>query len=145
MEAIEVDIEEPSEFLFHVKVEGAERTPAKVRMVCESGDVSYMFNGHSTNEGLVQFNLPVMKDKLNEGTYSSRVEVLIDNRYFAPVNFNVAFKRKVKVVAEVVSVPQKPIQKQEIKVSATPVVKTLKEAVQNKISDDSLDLFFGDE
>lgn len=123
LETIDLDVEEPSELLFRVKVEGAEQAPAKVRLVCESGDMAYMFNGRTAGpDGLVSFNLPVMKDKLKEGMYQSRVEVLIENRYFAPVQFQVNFKKAVKVVAESVNfVPRKVAP--EIKVIAAPIVK----------------------
>lgn len=124
LETIDLDMEESNELLFKVKVEGADPAPAKVRLVCESGDLAYMFNGRSAGggEGLVQFNLPVMKDKLKEGMYQARVEVLIENRYFAPVAFQVNFKKAVKVVAEAVTVKPR-VSAPEVRVSAVPVVK----------------------
>lgn len=123
LETVDLDMEESNELLFKVKVEGADPAPAKVRLVCEQGDLAYMFNGRSAGgDGLVQFNLPVMKDKLKEGLYLARVEVLIENRYFAPVQFQVNFKKAVKVVAEAVNVvPRKTAP--EVTVSAVPVVK----------------------
>jgi hypothetical protein len=70
---------------------------------------------------VVQFLLPVLKDKIKEGLYQSRVEVLIENRYFAPVNFNIQFKKAVKVVAEAVQVPQRrPVP--QVSVTAAPIV-----------------------
>lgn len=123
LETIDLDMEEANELLFKVKVEGADQAPVKVRMVCESGDVAFMFNGRTAGgDGLVQFNLPVMKDKLKEGLYQSRVEVLIENRYFAPVQFQVNFKKAVKVVAEAVNFAPRKVAP-EIKVTAAPIVK----------------------
>lgn len=123
LETIDLDMEEANELLFKVKIEGADQAPVKVRMVCESGDVAFMFNGRTAGpDGLVSFNLPVMKDKLKEGMYQSRVEVLIENRYFAPVQFQVNFKKAVKVVAEAVNFAPRKVAP-EIKVSAAPVVK----------------------
>lgn len=123
LETIDLDMEESNELLFKVKVEGADPAPAKVRLVCEQGDLAYMFNGRGAGgDGLVQFNLPVMKDKLKEGLYLARVEVLIENRYFAPVQFQVNFKKAVKVVAEAVNVVPRKVAP-EVKVSAVPVVK----------------------
>ena len=125
LETIELDVEESNELLFKVKVEGVEQAPAKVRLVCEVGDVAYMFHGHSTSEeGVVQFMLPVMKDKLKEGTYLSRVEVLIENRYFAPVQFNTHFKKTVTVVAEsMVPTARRPVPQVSVSASAPVVVK----------------------
>lgn len=62
-----------------------------------------------------------------EGVYQSKVEVLIDNKYFAPVQFNCEFKKTVSVVAEAVSIP-KIEKKQDIKVSAAPIILEKKQA-----------------
>jgi len=122
LETISLDLEESNELLFRVKIEGTEPSPAKVRLVCESGDLAYMFNGYPTQEeGVVQFLLPVLKDKISEGMYLSRVEVLIENRYFAPVNFNIDFKQAVKVVAEAIQMPQRRPTPQTT-VTASPIV-----------------------
>jgi hypothetical protein len=122
LETIGLDAEESHELLFRVKVEGADPEPAKVRLVCESGDVGYVFAGHPTSEeGVVQFLVPVMKGRLKEGTYLSRVEVLIGSRYFAPVQFQLEFKQTMKVVAEAIHVVPKA-KAPQVTVSAAPVV-----------------------
>lgn len=119
-ETITLDVEEANELAFKIKVEGAS-TPAKVRLVCESPEVSYMFVGKGTGEdGVVQFVIPQMKGKLQEGTYAARVEVLIENRYFSPVQFQLDFKKTMQVFAESIQLVQ-PI-KPEIRVSASPIV-----------------------
>mgnify|MGYP003351327666 FL=1 len=87
----------------------------------ESSDMSYMFAGRATQEdGVVQFNIPQMKDKIDEGTYAARVEVLIENRYFSPVQFQLNFKKPVKVFAESIQVAPAP-PKFDIRVSAAPI------------------------
>jgi hypothetical protein len=122
LETVDLDMEESNELAFKIKVEGTANSPAKVRLVCEGSDVSYMFNGRGTGEdGVVQFVMPQMKDKLQEGVYQARVEVLIENRYFSPVQFQINFKKAMKVVAEALFVQPKSV-KPEISVSAQPVV-----------------------
>lgn len=122
LETISLDLEESNELLFKVGIEGTE-TPAKVRLVVEGDVVSYMFDGYPTEQdGHVLFTIPRMDGKLDEETYVSRVEVLVENRYFAPVQFGVEFKKAVKVVAEVVSVPKKRAKAADIQVTAAPVV-----------------------
>lgn len=122
LETIDLDIEEANELLFKVKVEGIEQAPAKVRLVCEGGDMDLMFQGSPTqDEGVVQFMVPPLKGKLKEGQYLSRVEVLIENRYFAPVQFNINFKQAVKVVAEAIRIPAKR-EVPRVSVTAVPVV-----------------------
>lgn len=120
LETIDVDIEEPAELLFKVKVEGMDPSPARVRLVCESSDVSFMFNGKlAGHDDLIAFNLPQMSGRLKEGKLLSRVEVLIENRYFAPVQFELNFKKAVKVVAEAVTRVKQ--RSPEVIVTAVPV------------------------
>lgn len=123
-ESIDLDIEESNELAFKIKMEGAASTPAKVRLVCEGKNFSYMFNGYGTSEPeVVQFTIPQMSNRIEEGQYTARVEVLVENRYFAPLHFQINFKKMLTVVAEaksiqVVSKASKP----DIKVTAAPVV-----------------------
>lgn len=133
-EVITLDSEESNELAFRLKVEGAD-SPAKVRLVCEHGDMSFMFAGKGTSEeGVVQFIVPQMKNKLQEGTYPARVEVLIDNRYFVPVEFQMQFKKTMQVFAESVKVAP-AVTKTDVRVSAVPVVvKTSKQAQQAPVT-----------
>jgi hypothetical protein len=128
-ETVDLDIDESNDLTFKIKLEGASSSPAKVRLVCEGEDFSYMFNGYGTGEEeVVQFTLPQMSNKIAEGTYKARVEVLVENRYFAPLEFQLNFKKSVSVVAEGIKVVTKA-SKPEIKVSAVPVVTSKPAAV----------------
>lgn len=122
MEDLTLDIDESTDIAFKIKMEGAVSAPAKARLVCEGTDFSYMFNGYATEESeVVQFTLPQMAGKLKEGTYEARVEVLVENRYFVPVKFQVNFKKSLSVVAESVVVKPKE-NKKELKVTAEPII-----------------------
>lgn len=122
-ETIDLDLEESNDLTFKIKMEGTAMSPAKVRLVCENEDFAYMFNGYGTGEDeVVQFTLPRMDKKINEGTYNARVEVLVDNRYFAPLQFQINFKKTLSVVAEAIQVVKKAA-KPEITVTASPVAK----------------------
>lgn len=122
LETIDLDIDDSSELLFKVKVEGTEGQ-AKVRLVCESKDIDFMFAGSSVGyDDAIKFDVPSMKSKLKEGIYKSKVEVLVDNKYFVPVEFNINFKKTVQVVAESFQVINKQEKKSEISVSAIPIV-----------------------
>jgi hypothetical protein len=121
-ETVELDIDESNELAFKIKLEGAATSPAKVRLVCEGSDFSYMFSGYGTSEPeVVQFTLPQMSSKIQEGTYSARIEVLVENRYFAPLQFQINFKKTLSVVAESVSIVSRPA-KPDIKVTAAPLI-----------------------
>lgn len=100
-ETIELKLDEANELLFKVTIQGADAAPAKVRLVCEGEDISYMFEGHSTDNGDIRFVVPEMKKSIADGAaYTGRIEVLVENRYFTPVEFDIAFKQSMKVVAE---------------------------------------------
>ena len=126
LETINLDLDESNELKFKIKLEGNVNSPAKVRLVCEGEDVSYVFKGYGTNEmDVVQFTLPKMENKIKEGTYSAKVEVLVENRYFAPLQFQINFKKSVSVVAEALRVVPK-VEDKSIKVTATPIIEAKK-------------------
>lgn len=120
-ETIDLDIEESNDLTFKIRLEGTASAPAKVRLVCEGKDMSYMFNGYGTGEDeVVQFTLPKMDSRLVEGMYTSRVEVVVDNKIFVPLNFYLNFKKSLNVVAEAIQVA--PKVDRELRVTATPVI-----------------------
>lgn len=125
IESLDIDSDEQNELLFKVEIEGQAAGPARVRMVCEGEEMSYMFAGHPAENGLIRFVVP--KKALNEGEYLSKVEVLIENRYFVPVSFNVNVKQAVKVFAEVFKRPA--LSESKIAVNAVPV-KTVQQPVK---------------
>ena len=121
LETVSLDIDESNDLTFKVKMEGTTSSSAKVRLVCEGKDFSYMFNGYGTGEDeVVQFTIPSMVNKVPEGTYDARVEVMVENRYFTPLRFQIAFKKTLSVVAESIQVRPRTTR-QEIKVTAAPV------------------------
>lgn len=121
-EAIQLDIDEKNDLDFSIRIEGADNSASSIRMVLETNDVSYMFKGKLTDEAnVVKFSVPKIKD-LREGTYSSRVEVIVDNKFFLPVEFDLKFVRPVSVVVEQVQIAKKA-EEPKISVVATPVIK----------------------
>lgn len=124
LETVDLDLDESNELKFKIKMEGNVSSPAKVRLVCEDEDFAYVFKGYGTSEmDVVQFNLPRMENKIKEGTYNARVEVLVENRYFAPLQFQINFKKSISVVAEAVRVTPKA-HVETIKVTASPIAAT---------------------
>lgn len=120
-----LDIEEHNSLLFKVNIEGTDPAPAKVRLVCESSDgVSYMFRGRALGQDdLVEFIVPSMADRMKEGLCSAHLEVLIENRFFTPIEFDIDFKKTMKVVAENMSVVKTSMP--TVSVTASPVIKPL--------------------
>jgi hypothetical protein len=134
MEEIILDIDEANTLDFKVKVEGTNASSTSARLVCECGDVSYVFKGHVTNEDdIVRFEIPKMSDKVKVGLYECNVEVFVENRYFVPATFTANFKKTMSVVAEVIKRSVTQPKKQEITVTAESV-KTKIANIDKKLS-----------
>ncbi len=132
-ETISLALDEENELTFKVQIEGAD-APAKVRLVCECDDVSYMFYGGPSQDGkdLVEFTIPQMKGKVKDNQIlESRIEVLVGNKYFVPVEFDVNFKQSTVVVVE--SVKQPNIKKKLTETSVTSGIISVKSRVSEPV------------
>lgn len=100
LENFTMDLEENSELFFKLRVKGSDKE-SKVRLVIEGKDCSYLFTGKETNEeDIYRFPVPAMIAKgLDEGIYKSKVEVIVEGRYFAPIEYESTFKRTIRVEA----------------------------------------------
>lgn len=105
---ITLNLNESNDIRFDVQITSTERLSGedaiKLRFVCESNDIEYSFRGESINDGSVRVIIPSMKGMLKEGTYPSRLEVIVEGHYFVPLEFDTEFKIPLKVVAEGVRV-----------------------------------------
>lgn len=136
MDPIEIDLDESSELLFKVHVEGTEH-PARTRLVCEGNDMGFLFLGGFTDDpGVVQFVIPSMIGKIVEGDYNAKLEVLIENRCFSPIEFKLRFKKRLSVQVEAMSHTTIRKSSPEIKSAASLVEvrkpQTLKERLAQK-------------
>jgi hypothetical protein len=90
-----------NKFTCNIELEGASLTNSKVRLVVESDDMTYMFNGELYNTGVCDVKIPKTKSFLPEGkTGKMYLEVIADDVYFEPwsSNFVVEQEKKVSVV-----------------------------------------------
>lgn len=121
MSDISLYLDQDNELKFNVAIEGSRPGTPKYRLVFEGKDLSYAFSGKQSAAGEVSFVVPTMKNVLKEGDYSAQLEVMIDDRYFAPLSFSARFEESVKVTAESIA---RPVQKKpEVKaaiISARP-------------------------
>jgi len=93
--------DKPNKFNCDINVEGTSLAKSKVRLVIETNEMSYMFNGTIENNGVCEVNIPKTKNFLPEGTKGNiKLEVIADDVYFEPWNsdFNVKTSKKVNVV-----------------------------------------------
>jgi hypothetical protein len=90
-----------NKFNCNIEIEGTSLAKSKVRLVIETDEMSYMFNGKIENTGICEVNIPKTKHFLPEGTKGNmRLEVIADDVYFEPwaSDFNVKTNKKVSVV-----------------------------------------------
>jgi hypothetical protein len=90
-----------NKFNCNIEIEGTSLAKSKVRVVVETDEMSYMFNGIIENTGVCEVIIPKTKHFLPEGTKGNmRLEVIADDVYFEPwsSDFNVKTNKKVNVV-----------------------------------------------
>ena len=90
-----------NKFNCNIEIEGTSLAKSKVRVVVETDEMSYMFNGSIENTGVCEVIIPKTKYFLPEGTKGNmRLEVIADDVYFEPwsSDFNVKTNKKVNVV-----------------------------------------------
>lgn len=93
--------DKPNRFNCNIQIEGTSLAKSKVRLVIETDEMSYMFNGAIENTGVCEVIIPKTKHFLPEGTKGNmRLEVIADDVYFEPwsSDFGVKTNKKVNVV-----------------------------------------------
>lgn len=106
MEVIELKLDEENELYFNVQVEGTTPGSVTIRLMCESDDFSASFDGRYSEGGEVKVVIPEMKKNKSfqeNKNYQAQLEVMIENKFFIPLKFDLKFKDTVKVYAEVSS------------------------------------------
>lgn len=112
MEKLELKLDEANGLIFEVNITGADSEEAepKYRFFCGTNSMELVVEGRSV-DGKVYVDIPVLKGVLNEGVYPARLEVLVEDRYFTPLEMNVEFKKSLMVTAESVTVNKKKSSK----------------------------------
>ena len=109
--------DKPNKFNCNVEIEGTSLSKSKVRLVVETNEMTYMFNGKIESNGVCEVNIPKTKHFLPEGTVGlMKLEVIADDVYFEPWSseFGVKTNKKVNVVVEEQQIDEKPKLKVEV-------------------------------
>jgi L-cysteine desulfidase len=119
--------DKPNKFNCNIEIEGTSLSKSKVRLVVETDEMSYMFNGSIESNGVCEVNIPKTKHFLSEGTKGNmRLEVIADDVYFEPwsSDFNVKTNKKVNVTVseQVEEKPKLRVQVIEQEEEVKPVV-----------------------
>src|SRR5574338_208007 len=138
---ISLNLDESNDVRFDVKITstgaigGPSGPDVMLRLVCESQNgVEYSFKGKPDGDGTVQVIVPPMTGVMSEGVYEARLEVVVEGRYFVPLQFAADFKMPLKVVAEGVRVVGKHavIKDDDVNVAAAVKVPVRQTPVQGK-------------
>jgi len=105
MDAIDLHLDEDNELTFRVSLEGTDQADLRYQFVLEGDRVEYGFPGSIDKSGEITVIVPPMKRALNEGAFSSRLEVIVDDRIFTPLRMISQLKASVKIQAESVARP----------------------------------------
>jgi hypothetical protein len=126
-----------NKFSCNIQVEGTSLANSRVRLVVESDDLTYMFNGQIYDEGTCEVTIPKTKQFLPEGKKGMmRLEIIADDVYFEPWNsvFTVEQEKKVAVVVkeQIDTKPKITVEVTQPKEEKKPVVET-KEPVKQRV------------
>ena len=106
MSSFDIYLDDDNEIRFGVNVEGSERQYVKCRMMMEaSSSMSLFFPGTQISNGEIQVIVPTLKNVLREGIYPVKLEVIIDDRIFTPLEMQMNVRPSVRVTAEAVVTP----------------------------------------
>jgi hypothetical protein len=108
MDAIDLHLDEDNELTFRVSLEGTDQADLRYQFILEGDRVEYSFPGSIDKSGEITVIVPPMKRALNEGAFSSRLEVIVDDRIFTPLRMISQLKASVKIQAESVARPMMP-------------------------------------
>lgn len=90
-----------NELAFSVEIEGAEDTSVKSQFIIEGPrGINLSFEGQASS-GEVLVEVPSLKGMVKEGVYDTRLEVIVDDRIFTPLEMRTSLKPSVKVEAAV--------------------------------------------
>jgi len=102
MADIELFLDNDNELKFDIQVEGAHSANFDARLILERSDgVNFGFKGTQDPNGEISVIIPEMTKSLAEGTYASRLEVIVDDRIFIPLVMQAELKKSLKVEAKV--------------------------------------------
>lgn len=126
--------DKPNKFSCNIQVDGTSLANSKVRLVIESDEISFLFNGVIYDNGVCEVNIPKTKNFLSENkTGNMRLEVIADDVFFEPWNteFVVETSKKVAVVVQEQE-EAKPTVKVQMIQQQEPTKPTIKETIKSK-------------
>lgn len=114
--------DKPNKFTCNIQVDGTSLSNSKVRLVVESEDLTYLFNGVIFDNGVCEVSIPKTKNFLSENKRGNmRLEVIADDVFFEPWSsgFVVETNKKVAVVVQEQEVAKPNVRVEMVRPSDT--------------------------
>jgi len=134
MSKIDLLLDEENELTFQLNIEGSRPADSNCRLAIKNSDMTLMFEAKNSNPGEVEITIPSLKHVLKEGEYDMTLEVIVDDKYFAPLTIKGNFENSIKVTAEAVVRTKKPKVKASATLIESPRVKNSKNTQVNEIA-----------
>ena len=101
MSDFNIFLDTDNELAFSLEIEGAEDSSVRSQFIIEGPKgINLSFVG-TTSKGEVFVEVPSLKGIVKEGKYDTRLEVIVDDRIFVPLQLEASIKQSVKVEATV--------------------------------------------
>ena len=99
-EKIDLYLDQENELVFKITVEGTSPFNPTCRLMLENSGMSLAFDGCIEKGGEVTVSIPRLDRILSEGTYKTKLEVIVDDRVFVPLELDTNFEKSITVTAE---------------------------------------------
>ena len=126
--------DEPQELVFDIKIEGSKEEPSDVRFVIEAQTVdgrevqdvfSIICRAVRENDAIKVY-IPRLLNLFRAGSYKARLEVVLENRLFIPLNEEIMIEEPISVkIPKESSAVVETIEKPEITITLTNVIKEM--------------------
>jgi len=125
---LKLNLNEQNELAFKISIEGSTNdigsTKPNIRFMISESDansISLIYPTEKDDEGFVTVNIPDNDYFTEEKLYEGKLEVILGNHYFTPIEVNIEFIKPLKVEAAVVT-NNKEVIKEEKEIPIKPVI-----------------------
>jgi hypothetical protein len=131
---MELILNDNNEVNFEFSVEGSNTNIKDIRLLFEFPQCNMSFKGEY-KDGRVGFAIPNLSNFIQEGSYKYKMEVIIDEHYYIPVDGSAMFKKPVQFTSKLVSDKKasKAVKFESKEIDATKtVIEEKKEIIEKK-------------
>lgn len=136
MSSIDLLLDEENELTFALKIEGTRPAAAKCRLILENKGMSLAFESEEYDGEEVSVVLPPLGHVLKEGEYNMNLEVIVEDRFFKPLEMVGNFEKSITIVAEKIERKRAPLKPQvtfsNVKVKKSQKKEILKQPKQDQ-------------